>query len=88
MDCDWNPKARILNTFLKFSVFVMQISYFRVKKLKKPLLRAKCFFLERDRSVSKNPEFYTDFRSEKFIQKKITKKVDPKTTFWGLEPIF
>jgi hypothetical protein len=36
----------------------------------------------------KNPEFYTDFRSEKFIQKKITKKVDPKTTFWGLEPIF
>jgi hypothetical protein len=30
--------------------------------------------------VSKNPEFYADFISEKIIQKKCTEKVRPKKT--------
>jgi hypothetical protein len=33
--------------------------------------------------VSKNPEFYADFRSEEIIQKQVLKKVRPTKHFSG-----
>ncbi len=59
----------------------MRILYFRVKK---SLLRAKQIFPLQYSStlVSKDSEFYADFRSEGIIQKKCTeKKIIPKTVF-------
>jgi hypothetical protein len=81
LDRDWNFKTKVLNTF--FSAFVMRISYFRFKNNTEPLLRAKFFpFLIRSIWVSKNPEFYADFRSEKNYSEKCTKKVRPQKSFF------
>jgi hypothetical protein len=73
LDRDWNPKIKILNTFL--SAFVMRISYFRVKKLQEALSKEGFFLSNYSRSiwVSTNPEFYADFRSDEIIQKNAPK---------------